>query len=958
MTEYKAVIKKDIGYGFCCRTGNQEPADDKQGHLVMEIGQRSFAYAAVDTEGNLQHLRVYEMDARNTGEWCDEWRALLKADDWLKYGPEKKTIVYNLPESQMVPEQYYSAAAGKDMVALFHGDINSGITLCERIEGQPRIWSQQDEKKQAQHTDYITAVFYPNRILAGVVKGNQLQLVQSFVYEAAEDVGPPYALETIDKLPQLIAEKKLLKPGVLHQPIFITGIGTGIGKTLVAAVVAQALQAAYWKPVQAGVEDGTDSQLVETLLSGPSPGVYPELYKLQLAASPHIAARKEAVTIRLADIKGRLEEINSSAQQQPLVIEGAGGLMVPLNDREFVADLIKQLQARTVALLKTQGIAMADAVIIATNGWTTGDLMAAVRDKPVSTDYDVVSLLIGVNNQYRGGSIEEYRQQFTVLLQRSIQLANGKPNHVVVLSIPDYSVTPFASGSNKQQIAREIDAFNEANKMIAADYKVHYLYITDESRKAAADPSLVKLPGFTGYALPAETGTEEEESLLFSEKDGLHNWTNARQKLQYFFNVGSSGSLMLSLWAKNARVGTVLQVRIAGKKFAVNVPASSVFRKLKLGTVAGIHPGFYTIEITALKKAGSTIAAIQSVELEGSAAAGIQFNAKPRRNAASVHLKYPVADSAKVVSFYSELMVPAGADPLYTYYMADGFARGYFGMQGVNGQLSRKAFFGNQWIRQENGQWTALTKASFSYDATGRAKDRIDYGAGTDGDKFYLWNGGFQPANIKFGDTLLRNGAASTPVIDFYRNADSAVQAATDKRLIAERIANGKLDTTGSVGGVFYKMLKEGTGRNIKVTDTVIAYYKGSLLNGTVFDQTIEKPASFPLGRLIKGWQIGLPVCRIGGKIQLIIPSNLGYGIRSRSSKIPVNSVLVFEIEVVDAKRSIVLGGFFRAGGILVVEIIPTPANKAKCYSNGQQHHEFAAVHIAAAAARRFTVVG
>jgi lysophospholipase L1-like esterase len=150
---------------------------------------------------------------------------------------------------------------------------------------------------------------------------------------------------------------------------------------------------------------------------------------------------------------------------------------------------------QTVALLKTQGIAMGDAIIIATNGWTTGDLMAAVRDKPVSTDYDVVSLLIGVNNQYRGGSIEEYRQQFTALLQRSIQLANGKPGHVVVLSIPDYSVTPFASGSNKQQIAREIDAFNEANKMIAADYKVHYLYITDESRKAAADPSLVAADG-------------------------------------------------------------------------------------------------------------------------------------------------------------------------------------------------------------------------------------------------------------------------------------------------------------------------------------------------------------------------------------------------------------------------------------------------------------------------------
>ncbi len=160
---------------------------------------------------------------------------------------------------------------------------------------------------------------------------------------------------------------------------------------------------------------------------------------------------------------------------------------------------------QTVALLKTMGISMADAAIIATNGWTTGDLMSAVADRSLNNGYDVVSLLIGVNNQYRGGSLEEYRQQFTALLQRAIQLANGNPHHVVVISIPDYSVTPFANGSDKQKIAREIDAFNEANRMIAAAYKVHYLYITDGSRKAAADPSLVAADGlhFSGkeYAI-------------------------------------------------------------------------------------------------------------------------------------------------------------------------------------------------------------------------------------------------------------------------------------------------------------------------------------------------------------------------------------------------------------------------------------------------------------------------
>lgn len=220
----------------------QEPADDKQGHLVMEIGQRSFAYAAVDARSNLLHLRVYEMDARNSAEWCDEWRALFKADDWLKYGPEKKTVVYNLPESQLVPEQYYSPDTGNDMVALFHGDLNNGITLSERIEGQPQynvfrvptaihsllqtsfagsqfrhyysIWLQHNDKKQLPQGDYITAVFYPNRILAGVGKSNQLQLVQSFEYEAAEDVGY-YLLNICSQLQLSPAETPVLLSGMI-----------------------------------------------------------------------------------------------------------------------------------------------------------------------------------------------------------------------------------------------------------------------------------------------------------------------------------------------------------------------------------------------------------------------------------------------------------------------------------------------------------------------------------------------------------------------------------------------------------------------------------------------------------------------------------------------------------------------------------------------------------------------
>ena len=136
----------------------------------------------------------------------------------------------------------------------------------------------------------------------------------------------------------------------MSAPIFITGIGTGIGKTLVAAIVAEALQADYWKPVQAGYEDGTDSDFMVQSLSNASSTVHPELYKLKMPASPHIAARKEDVVIRLAGIKNRLDEMMAAFphENKSIVVEGAGGLMVPLNDHEFVVDLIQQLQAKVI----------------------------------------------------------------------------------------------------------------------------------------------------------------------------------------------------------------------------------------------------------------------------------------------------------------------------------------------------------------------------------------------------------------------------------------------------------------------------------------------------------------------------------------------------------------------------------------------------------------------------------
>lgn len=143
----------------------------------------------------------------------------------------------------------------------------------------------------------------------------------------------------------------------------------------------------------------------------------------------------------------------------------------------------------------------------------------------------------------------------------------------------------------------------------------------------------------------------------------------------------------------------------------------------------------------------------------------------------------------------------------------------------------------------------------------------------------------------------------SAPVINLYPHIDSVQQRQIYIKLIGDAITSAKTDVKDNVEGVYYKMIKEGTGKQVSVNDTVTIFYKGYLFaNDSVFDQTTDKPATFPLKRLIKAWQIGVPLCRVGGKIKLVIPSDMAYSIRTRAAKIPPNSILVFEIEVLDTK--------------------------------------------------------
>lgn len=132
--------------------------------------------------------------------------------------------------------------------------------------------------------------------------------------------------------------------------------------------------------------------------------------------------------------------------------------------------------------LRERGVALQNPRIIATTGWTTDELSAAMDvAEPLGT-WDMVSLLIGVNNQYRGRPLDEYREQFSRLLERAIALAECQRSRVFVLSIPDWGVTPFAQGRDLALIAQEIDAFNAAAHGICEARGVAFFDITPASR--------------------------------------------------------------------------------------------------------------------------------------------------------------------------------------------------------------------------------------------------------------------------------------------------------------------------------------------------------------------------------------------------------------------------------------------------------------------------------------------
>lgn len=165
-----------------------------------------------------------------------------------------------------------------------------------------------------------------------------------------------------------------------------------------------------------------------------------------------------------------------------------------LGDSYTIGEGVAEAERYPVILtkkLQNAGFNFSSPKIIATTGWTTDDLLKAIENENLNKNYDLVSLLIGVNNQYRGYDVSLYEREFRQLLQKAIELAGKNPQRVFVVSIPDYGVTPFAQSRDPQKISEEIDLYNKINEEISKEAGVSYINITPVSRNAASDNTLL-----------------------------------------------------------------------------------------------------------------------------------------------------------------------------------------------------------------------------------------------------------------------------------------------------------------------------------------------------------------------------------------------------------------------------------------------------------------------------------
>lgn len=157
------------------------------------------------------------------------------------------------------------------------------------------------------------------------------------------------------------------------------------------------------------------------------------------------------------------------------------GEQVPLAD-SFPYQTVQLLRKADISEIENTHF-FAAPEIIAKTGWTTDELSAAIGQTVFLPKYELVSLLIGVNNQYRGRAVEEFKAEFELLVKMAIQFAGGNANNVIILSIPDWGITPFAKDRDAKVIAAEIDQYNQVCQQCAERFKTHFIDITEEQRK-------------------------------------------------------------------------------------------------------------------------------------------------------------------------------------------------------------------------------------------------------------------------------------------------------------------------------------------------------------------------------------------------------------------------------------------------------------------------------------------
>jgi lysophospholipase L1-like esterase len=146
-------------------------------------------------------------------------------------------------------------------------------------------------------------------------------------------------------------------------------------------------------------------------------------------------------------------------------------------------------------MLKNDNVNIQTPLYIASTGWTTLNLLDAITAQNPQETFNIVTLLIGVNDQYQHFDTRSYRKNFTACLEKAIALSGNRTDHVFVLSIPDYSVTPFAASSDKAEIRRELDEFNAINKAITLSFDISYTDITPLTREAKYDATLLACDG-------------------------------------------------------------------------------------------------------------------------------------------------------------------------------------------------------------------------------------------------------------------------------------------------------------------------------------------------------------------------------------------------------------------------------------------------------------------------------